>query len=401
MARRSVTPLLWALVLILTVRFAILSVSAATRRSDGFGAYYTSARLLRDGEHVARFYDDQWFNAQVGVIVPGVQDIYTPNPPTTAAILLPLAGLSYVDARTIWTLLNVVLLVAVLIWMAREARLSTPWALELASLALVFEPVTANLRQGQAYVLLLYLTVVVWHAYRANREGMAGVALGLMLVFKTAGILLPLLLLWRRRWLAFAATCGTMLVVVLVSLLTMGQAAWRAYFETLPKQRSEPDFIVTAYQTQYSLLHHLFVFDAKWNPSPFFRQSALGDALSLLATAVVVAAIGVMLWRSRSDDLSFGALVIASIVVSPFSLDYHYTLLLLPIAILVAHSTQSKARWSWVLLAVAALLIAAPLPYLSARFNSGAWALLAYPKLYGALLLFGLILREALRNAEA
>jgi hypothetical protein len=390
-----------ALVLALTLRFALLTASVATRHSDGFGAYYTSARLLHAGVDVARFYDDQWFNTQVGFIVPGVQDIYTPNPPPTAALLLPLARLSYGAARTIWTLLSALILGMVIFWLAREARLPNPWALAFAALALLFEPVITNMRQGQAYVFLLSLTAITWHGYRTRRDGMAGIALGLMLVFKTAGILLPLLFLWRRRWRALAATCVTILVVVLASLLTMGQAAWRTYLDVLPKERNEPDFMVTAYQTQYSLLHHLFVFDARWNPNPLFRQPALGGWLSLLATIVVLAIIAYVLQRSRSGDLSFGAFVIASIVISPFSLDYHYTLLLLPIALLVSRLSRSGARWSWLVLGAGLFLIAAPLPYLSERFSVGAWALLAYPRLYGALLLLALTLRESNREETA
>jgi hypothetical protein len=37
-------------------------------------------------------------------------------------------------------------------------------------------------------------------------------------------------------------------------------------------------------------------------------------------------------------------------------------------------------------------LIAADLPYRSQQLETGAWALLAYPKLYGAVALWGLVL---------
>jgi hypothetical protein len=40
------------------------------------------------------------------------------------------------------------------------------------------------------------------------------------------------------------------------------------------------------------------------------------------------------------------------------------------------------------LLASGVLLVGAPLPYQSPALSAGAWALLAYPKLYGALLLW-------------
>jgi hypothetical protein len=107
--------------------------------------------------------------------------------------------------------------------------------------------------------------------------------------------------------------------------------------------------------------------------------------------------------RSRSDDQSFAALMIAAVVISPYSLAYHYSLMLLPIAILADQMEHSAASWRWLVLLLGALLVAIPYPYLSARLSVGAWALLAYPKLYGALILLGLTfwdtVREPIRSA--
>ena len=54
--------------------------------------------------------------------------------------------------------------------------------------------------------------------------------------------------------------------------------------------------------------------------------------------------------------------------------------------------------WGGLTLTVGAILIAVDLPYRSAELADGAWALLAYPKLYGALLLWGLALVSCLRS---
>jgi hypothetical protein len=102
------------------------------------------------------------------------------------------------------------------------------------------------------------------------------------------------------------------------------------------------------------------------------------------------------IYRARTakrDDLTFAGFVILSVILSPVSLDYHYVLLLIPIAMLIAGERKQPNFWMQSISAVAVLLIAVDLPYRSQQVESGAWALLAYPKLYGALILWGLCIR--------
>jgi hypothetical protein len=94
--------------------------------------------------------------------------------------------------------------------------------------------------------------------------------------------------------------------------------------------------------------------------------------------------------------MAFAAFATLSIIFGPLSLDYHYTLALLPLALAASPSTWPLLTWrsaSW--LAMAAMLIAAPLPYHDRRLEVGALALLGYPKLYGALLLWGFLIAHA------
>jgi hypothetical protein len=70
-------------------------------------------------------------------------------------------------------------------------------------------------------------------------------------------------------------------------------------------------------------------------------------------------------------------------------------MLLLPSAIALAWALERRSPMAWVLLAAAFLPVAADLPYRSPGLDHGAWALLAYPKLYGALLLWAALLGAA------
>jgi hypothetical protein len=86
----------------------------------------------------------------------------------------------------------------------------------------------------------------------------------------------------------------------------------------------------------------------------------------------------------------------------PQSLDYHYVLAIFPIVVLLSRLHDQPRTVAFAMLAVATIAIAAALPYNSPRLSSGLIAILAYPKLYGALLLAGLCVLPvaALRTDE-
>ncbi|MBI3732988.1 MAG: DUF2029 domain-containing protein, partial [Chloroflexi bacterium] len=437
------------------------------RPTAGFGYLYTAARLLQQGFAVSRFYDNAWFGARVGEYAPGVFDLYSPNPPTVSLILLPLAGLDYASARGIWMLFNLICLSGIVgVLGAVGGHRRGVWVLAFIALALAYQPLYAVFRDAQVYGLLLGLLVAAWYGYRRRRDGWLGAALGLLLVFKLAGLWLWPLLVVERRWRALAWGAATALAVCVVSLPWLGIEAWLAGFRALAELGGQPSNAVTAYQTLMSLTRHLTTYDAQWNPSPWLDWPALGAWLFGLGFLMITGLSLYQAHRSGASNLAFAALVAAGVILSPSSLDYHYLLMLLPIALLIAewqrrvtrfnfrlviddfrltiinHTSKINARHTPAvvqraastgsgrtefipvvrgvlralagtpvrgefnarrlapaLLLIAIALIAADLPYRSPRLAEGAWALLAYPKLAGAMLIWGLAVWPTGRSA--
>jgi hypothetical protein len=314
-------------------------------------------------------------------------------------MLLPLTGLDYTGARIVWTLSSLVCLIGAGAWLLWLAGLGGAAIPGFIALVLLYQPLYANFHLGQAYVLLLGLLVLAWYGYRQERAPFLGVALGLLFVLKTACIPLWLLLALQRRWRALAWAAATVLLVVVLSLPWLGIEAWRTYFRLLAEFNAQPWLAVTAYQTQVGFWRHLFSFDAQWNPAPLFSAPLLGFWLPWLTVALLVVASAYQTRTMQRDDIAFASFVILSIILSPVSLDYHYMLLLIPIAILLGillgRPSEQSMLWVRIVLAFALFLIAADLPYRSPRLEAGAWALLAYPKLYGAVALWGLALMVA------
>jgi hypothetical protein len=74
------------------------------------------------------------------------------------------------------------------------------------------------------------------------------------------------------------------------------------------------------------------------------------------------------------------------VILVPAAEQHHYVLLF-PAFLIVAHS-PSVSRFP---LYMAAGLIAVPLMYTTKELSTGPWTLLAYPRLYGALILFTIL----------
>ncbi|MBZ5587488.1 MAG: DUF2029 domain-containing protein [Acidobacteriia bacterium] len=390
--RRWIQLALWVVVGCLVVRAFPLVREAALHRSPCFTVYYTLSRLLVRGGALAATYDDATFAAELGHVQPGLVDVNV-NPPTTALLALPLAGLALPTARVAWTAINLALLFAAVGWIAWEAGLGSGWVPALVAAAIACEPIVANLDLGQAYIAMLVLEVFAWHAYRRDRSASLGVALGLMLALKVAGVLLLLLLVVERRWRALAWTAGTGAALVCACWPWTSLVAWRGFATALSRAGRAPEATVTAYQTLPGIIGHLTVPDTLWNPAPLFRTPEIGGWLAV-GSAILAAGLLVVLARRASVTSAsrFAAYATAGVALTPLALDYHYALLLLPVALLVGGARRSGQPLTWCALGVAVLLLGADLPYRSPRLAPGAWALLAYPKLYGAMLLCALAL---------
>jgi hypothetical protein len=403
--QRPLTLGLWALVVALALRLAIFSIETAARLSNGFAAHYTASRLLLEGAPVARFYDDIWFAARIGEHTGDVYDLFYPNVPPASLVMLPVAGLNYAGARVVWIILSLAVLVAALWWLIRSLGLRGPWAPALVVLALLFQPLYEQIHQGQVYLVMLGLLVLAWHGYRREHPARAGVALGLTLGLKLLGAYLWPLVLLERRWRILVWGAGTAIVICLASLPWLGMDAWRAYFALLPGMGYQPDLAVTAYQTQAGFIRHLLAFDPRWNPTPLLDIPSVASALTW---TVLAAVLGMSLYAARwarGSDLPFAMLVMANLIVGPLSVDYQYTVMLLPIALMLGWMREQRSAWVWLIFLLGVGLIAADLPYRSPRLSSGALALLAYPKLYGAWLLWDLALwgcqQEVKRTASS
>lgn len=376
-----------ALLLLLAWFLLAVVIPSARRHTHGFGAYYTASRLLAEGRISPSIYDPDTFSSQVERDSQGqTSDIFNANPPTTSLMLWGLAFLPAEQARLAWTALNLLFLLAGLAilsksWTARSDLVT--FALIFAS-ALFFQPVIANFRFGQAYILMFFLLAIAAVGFEKHKEGLAGTPLALALVLKLSGWPLLFFLAWRRRWRTLLWAAGVAAAVVLLTLPLLPLQMWWRFLQLLPEVTGSPLICVTAYQTTRSFLCHLFAPAVNWFEAPAL---ALPWQATFVFVLLALIALAASLRLAKKDPMAaFGATIVWSILFAPLGEQHHHVVVLIPLTWLIARWRNKRLDGT---VARAALFLALlcyllPFPYLDPPLQRGWWALLAYPRLYGA-----------------
>lgn len=362
---------------------------AIGRTTHGFVAYFTAARLLLAGELGPQIYDDTWFGAEVQrQSQSSVLEIYGPNPPTMALLVLPVAALDHSAARAIWILTSLALLAigtVVLLRMAPDRGLGVV----LAALLLLSPSVFANLATGQAYLALFALFVGLTVALLTRRDTTAGVLLGLALAVKSSGAPLLLFLIVKRRWRAVTATAATLAALAGAVLITSGLGIWTRYPAYVLEFLWRPASGVTAYQTTRGFVQHVCLGDPR--SAPLLACPSFAPWVSVVTLTI---AAGFTLWATRRtrDELWIAAAIALSVLVLPIAEDTQFVLLGIPIALLLSFAAPARPRW---FLALFAVLCCVPATWTIERFTSGWLSVLAYPRLFAAWFLWTMVVMMA------
>ena len=375
----------WGAAIAILAAFAMYSATSVTH---GFIAYYAAARLLIDGALGPSAYDDAWFGAYLQQLTgTATREIFTPNPPTMSLMALPIAAFDHRTARTIWLVVSVALFVTAVYALARdreqrEGSVPIPQLL----LAMLAPAVFTNLRIGQGYLIVfaLFAFAVLWLARR--RDGRGGAALGLVLGLKLSGTALLVMLAAQRRWRPIAVAGIVAIALALAVTPFIDAAMWWQHPDVVRGFVQRPSGSVTAYQTTLSLFRRLCVADPVWNPTPAASCEPVAFAIpyTLLAIALVITIV--VVYRSQDPRVAAIAGSVLSLLSLPASAEVHFVLLGIPLVLIPLRP--------WELAVIAALLIV-PLEMTAERFTTGWGVILAYPRLYGAWLVWAASLRRA------
>ena len=373
---------------------AIFTVFSAGSMTHGFVSYYTASRLLIDGELGPRAYDDRWFGEAVKQqTVSDVREIFIPNPPTMAVMALPVAGLDARPARAVWLIASLLVFIAgVAALVNYQALRNRDVAIPVLLLMLLSPAVFTNLRIGQGYLIVFALFTAMVLLLIRERDRAAGLCLGLLLALKTSGVAVVILLMAKRRWTALIAAGITAAILALAITPFIDASMWTIYPSQVRAYVARPASAVTAYQTTLGLVRHLCVADPQWNPSPAASCEPLAFVIPYLILGVATVVTMVLSMRSQRVEAWIAAGTTLSVLSLPAIAEPHFVLMAIPLALLRLGTIE--------ILLIGALLIV-PLEWTAERFTAGWTALLAYPRLYAAWLLWGAAIRELLASKTA
>ena len=241
--------------------------------------------------------------------------------PRTLAILVP----DFLRFRMIWFALNGAVLVIGLVVVARMlGPVAGARALLLAPLVLASDLTIGTLQIGNLQAIVFSIAMIAMVLLAQRRYAAGGALLAFATVSKLFPGLLLVYLLVRREWRALAWTCGVIAALVVISLLDTGWTPYNAFLDHLPRLLGGEAF-------------------------PAFRNpGAIAKNYSVPGMALKLQLFGV-------TGASFGAMKIVGWI---------YTLVVLPITIIVARRTLSREEepLAWLTILILASLRSPFLP---------------------------------------
>jgi hypothetical protein len=298
-------------------------------------------------------------------------------PPFFFAIAFLVASLPYAWGLALWLILSFACYLA-----AIRAILPRPETLLMAA---AFPAVFVNVGHGQNGFVTAALLGGALHCLD-RRPWIAGILIGLLAYKPQFGVLIPLALLAGQRWSCIAAATVTIAGLIAISLLTLGGGVWHAFADSMSFTQT---IVLEQGSTGWEKIQSAF--SAARNFGADVRTAyAIQGALALTLAASLV-----WLWQSEAAfELKAAALAIASLLATPYVLDYDLVVL----AVAIAYLSRYGLRCGFHDYETSLLAAAWTAPLIS----RGIAGLTGIPLgLMAMLALYGLLLRRAVTDRVA
>jgi hypothetical protein len=291
-----------------------------------FLSFYAASKLALAG-HPELVYNIADHAAAERATFGGVQLRYSIffYPPLYLLICLPLALVPYLSALAVWLVTT-----GYACWRMIQSLLGDAGK-GLALVILAFPGVFLTISHGQnAFLTTAIFGMAILSLDR--RSALAGVFFGLLAFKPQLGLMIPVALLATGRWRTFLATGCTVAAFAVATLAAFGAGTWQAFFSAsrLARQALEQDWVgVEKMQSSFAAVRLL--------------HGGLGLAYGVQAVVTLAAsAILILIVRKRPGATAEGAtLATASLLATPFLLDYDLMLLAIPLAWITREARKS------------------------------------------------------------
>jgi glycosyl transferase family 87 len=236
-------------------------------------------------------------------------------PPFFLGIAFLVAGIPYAWGLAVWLATSLAAYLAVM-------RAILPRQ-ETLLIAAAFPAVFINVGHGQNGFLTAALLGGALQLLD-RRPWLAGVLIGLLAYKPQFGALIPIALVAGSRWRTIGAAIATIACLFVLSLATLGSGIWHAFAESLTFTQT---VVLEQGNTGWEKIQSVFSAVRMWGGSVHLAYAVQ------FALAAALAASLAWLWHGEAAfDLKAAGLAVASLLATPYVLDYDLVVLGIAIA---------------------------------------------------------------------
>ncbi len=294
------------------------------------------------------------------------QDVVRNPPPTILAYSL-LALLPLLSSQAVWFTISLIsfILGSWLLFYILDIKSKTIF-LTYLSLAWLFFPLRYNFGSGQVNSVLFLLLILFYYFLNKNKYIWSGWVLALAVTLKITPLFLLLPLILKRQYKAVAWSLVFISVLLFLPYIIIGPSIYQDYSSI-----SQSFFnLSTDVYTNQSLAGFLT------------RVVGVTNTVKYLYFSILIIYLAFFL-KLKNRLVVFNASILSVLIFAPFTWQYHYLIVLIPLVITAYLIGKAKLSINYYCLIIIAYLLMGVNMKNSANFNS----LLTSHVLYGSILL--------------
>jgi alpha-1,2-mannosyltransferase len=306
-----------------------------------FSNVYAAGTYVLDGKAAEPFDPSAQFAREKTIFGSNTQFYGWHYPPFFLGVAALLALMPYALALALWQGVTLLLYLWAVRGILSDVQKSNDhlWVL----LALAFPAVFINLGHGHNG----FLTAALFGGALITLEEtpvVAGVLFGLLAYKPQFGVLIPLVLAASGRWRAFVSAASTVAALALAITLAFGPEVWTAFLASTKFTRT---VVLEEGDTGWYKIQSVFSWVRMWDGSVTLAYAVQG------VVTIAVAAALIWIWRSRASfPVKAAALLIGTVLATPYGLDYDLMLLAPAICFLTVDGLKRGfAPWEKTMLA--------------------------------------------------
>jgi hypothetical protein len=373
-----------------------------------FSNYFASAKLVQTHSNLDSLYNDKWFYRQAVKLDAPEAAKFSPFPPLTAFVMLPLTFFNIETANRLWIVINLLLFIPAIL-IIRKMTL-WDWPLTLLFILASGLSLANNIKFGQIYWLMTIAVLYSFYWTDKKKDYLSGIALGVVTAIKYFSIVFVAGQFFAKNYRTIGFAVLTMILLFVFQFYFFGQQVMKDYLSLallphLNGHLSSQNSFAFEFQSWESFLSNLFG-DPATSTFLSANSAAAKGIIKWVVNIVFISPLIFIFVRYKESlkmiainrSIYFSLPSLAALALLPASATYHFILLIIPIAILWSDSFLTR-RESAIIAAL--YLCIGFIPYhFCFELGKAVFLPLAYPRLWIMTLLYFFVVYSVIQHLK-